>query len=55
MVYNVLIKEVLLILLAFKKNKNEKRGIITMLVTGFIVLAYEEISSYLHNQRQKTL
>ena len=30
----------------------ENRGIITSLVTGFIGLAYEGISSYLHNKRK---
>ena len=33
----------------------EKKGIITSLVTGFIRLAYEGISSYLHTKRQKAL
>ena len=32
-----------------------KRGIITSLVTGFIGLAYEGISSFLHYRRQKAL
>ena len=31
----------------------QKRGIITMLVSGFIGLAYEGISSFLHNRRHK--
>ena len=48
-------KEIPLILLKFQKNKKGKRGIITSLVTGFIGLAYEEISSYLHDKRQKAL
>ena len=48
-------KEIPLILPTFKKNKREKRGIITTLVTGFIGLVYEGISSYLHNKRQKAL
>ena len=48
-------KEIPLILLNFQKNKREKRGIITSLVTGFIGLANEGISSYLHNKRQKAL
>ena len=36
-------------------EKKEKRNIITSLVTSFIGLAYEGISSYLHNRRQKAL
>ena len=51
--YNILTKDIPLILSTFKNNKKEKRGIITSLVTGFIGLAFEEISSYLHNKRQK--
>ena len=46
-------KEIPLILPNFQKNKKEKRDIITSLVTGFIGLAYEGISSNLHNKRQK--
>ena len=49
--YNILMKEIHLILTHFQRNKKEKRGIITLLVTGFISLAYEEISSYLQNKR----
>ena len=30
-------------------------GIVTSLITGFISLAYEGISSYLHYKRQKAL
>ena len=48
-------KEIPLILPTLIKNKREKRGIITTSVIGFIGLAYEEISSYLHNKRQKDL
>ena len=55
MVYHILTKEIPLILLAFKKIKKEKRGIITMLITGCIGLAYEEIFSYLHSKRLKAL
>ena len=35
-IYNILTKEIPLILLNFQKNKKEKRGIITSLVTGLI-------------------
>ena len=37
------------------KERKEKRGIITLLITGFIGLAYEGISSFLHNRRHKTV
>ena len=33
----------------------QKRGIITVLVSGFIGLAYEGISSFLHNRKHKAL
>ena len=33
----------------------ERRGIITSLIAGFISLAYEGISSFLHNRRHKAL
>ena len=36
-----------------EKNNKEKRGIIIIVVTGLIALAYEGISSYLHNKRWK--
>ena len=56
MVYDILTKNILLIYFQhLKKNKKEKRGIITLLVTGFIGLALEELSSYLHNKREKAL
>ena len=50
MVYDILTKEIPLILPTFKKNKKENRGIITLLVTGFIGLTIEELSSCLHNK-----
>ena len=43
-------KEIPLILPNLQKNRNEKRGMITSLVTGFIRLAYNGISSYLHTK-----
>ena len=43
-----------LILPTFNKNERHKRGIITSLVTGFIGLAYEGISSFLHYRRQNS-
>ena len=43
-----------LILAQFPTTK-EKRGNFTSLITGFIGLAYEGISSFLHNRRYKAL
>ena len=45
-----ILDEISLLLPNFPKTRQEKRGIITSLITGFIGLAYEEISSYLHNR-----
>ena len=53
-VHDILTKEIPLILPNFPKNR-KKRGIITSLVIGYIRLAYEGISSYLHNKTPKAL
>ena len=37
------------------KDRKDKRSIIASLISGLIGLAYEGISSYLHNKRQKAL
>ena len=47
--------ELALILPTFPKKDRQKRGIITSLITGFIGLAYEGTSSFLHHKRQKAL
>ena len=47
--------EISLILPELPKMRKEKRAIITLLVTGFIDLAYEGISSFLHKRRHKAL
>ena len=52
---DILTNELALILPTFPTQNREKRGIITSLITGFIHLAYEGISSFLHHKRQKTL
>ena len=44
-----------MVLPSFPKDRKEKRCIIASLVTSFISLANESISSYLHNKRQKAL
>ena len=36
------------------KDRKERRSIISLLITGFNGLAYEGISSFLHNRRHKT-
>ena len=55
MAHNILTNEISLILSNFSKDRKEKRGIITLLITGFIGLAREGISSFLHNRRHKAL
>ena len=53
--HKILIKEISLVLPSFLKDGKERRSIIGLLVTSFIGLAYEGISSHLHNKRQKAL
>ena len=55
MANDILTNEIALILPTFPKQDIKKRGIITSLITGFIGLAYEGISSFLHHKRQKAL
>ena len=52
---DILTNEIILILPTLNKNDGHKRGINTSLVAGFIGLAYEGISSFLHCRRQKAL
>ena len=52
---DILTNELALILPTFPTQDRQKRGIITSLITGFISLAYEGISSFLHHKRQKAL
>ena len=42
----------MLILPKFPKNRKEKKGIITSLISSFIGLAYEGISSFLHKRHK---
>ena len=44
-----------LILPTFTKQERQKRGILTSIITGFIGLAYDGISSFLHYKRKKAL
>ena len=59
--HDILTKEISLTLPNIPKDRKVKRSIIASLVilvtlvTGFIRLAYEGISIYLHNRRQKAL
>ena len=46
--HNILKNEIALILPMFTKTEKQKRGILTSIITGFIGLAYEESSSFLH-------
>ena len=39
----------------FSKQERQKRGIHTSIIKGFVGLAYEGISSFLHYKRQKAL
>ena len=54
-VHYILMNEISLILLNLPKIRKEKRGIITSLITGFIGLAHDCISSDLLNRRLKAL
>ena len=54
-VTDMMTNEIALILPTFNKHKRQKRGIINSLITGFIGLSYEGISSFLHYRRQKAL
>ena len=53
--HDILINELALILSTFTRQERKKRGILTSIITGFISLAYEGISTFLHYKRQKDL
>ena len=53
MAHNILENEINLILPQIPRK--QKHGLITMLVSSFIGLAYEGISSFLHHKRNKAL
>ena len=53
--HHILKNEVDLILPKFSKGQKNKRGIFSAIITGFIGLAFEGISSFLHNGRHKAL
>ena len=52
-VHNILEKEIKLLLPQVKRK--QKGGIVTTLVSSFIGLAYEGISSFLHHKRSNAL
>ena len=51
MAYEIITNELALILPTFPKEERQKKGIVTSLIIGFIGLAYEGISSFLHYKR----
>ena len=51
--HEILTKEIFLILQNFPTDRKEKRSIISLLITSLISLAYEGISSYLHNKNKR--
>ena len=54
-VHHILKNEVDLILPKFYMEQRNKRGIIGTIISGFIGLAFEGISSFLHHKRHKAL
>ena len=54
-VHHILGNEIDIVLPKFPENRKEKRYIFATLPSGFICLAYEGISSFLHNRRHKAL
>ena len=53
--YEIITNELALILSTIERQERQKRGIIITLITGFIGLACEDISSFLNYRRQKAL
>ena len=53
--HHTLKKEVDLILPKFYTHQKNKRGIFSMIITGFFGLPFEGISSFLHHKRHKAL
>ena len=54
-VHNILKNKVDLILPKFYTEQRNKRGIFGTIISGFIGLAFEGISSFLHHKRHKAL
>ena len=53
--HHILKNEVDLILPKFPEGRKRKRGIFSTIISGFVGLAFEGISSFLHNRRHKAL
>ena len=53
--HHILKNEVDLILPKFYTHQKNKRGICSAIITGFIGLVFEGISSFLHHKRHKAL
>ena len=53
--YEILTNKLALILPTFSKQERQKRCILTSIIMGFMGLAYEGISSFLHYKRQQSL
>ena len=52
---HILKNEVDVILSKFPEGRKSKKGIFSAIISGFIGLAFEGISSFLHNRRHKAL
>ena len=52
---HILKNEVNLISPKFPEGRKIKRGIFSVIISGFVGLAFEGISSFLHNRRHKAL
>ena len=53
--HHILRNQVVLILPKFYEGQKSKRGIFNVIISGFIGLAFEGISSFLHHKRHKAL
>ena len=53
--YHILKNKVDLILPTFSEGRMSKRGLFSTIISGFVGLAYEGISSFLHSRRHKAL
>ena len=51
--YEIITNELVLILPTLSKQERQKRGIVTSLIRGFIGLANEGASSFLHYKKTK--
>ena len=53
--HHILENEIDIVLPTFLKNRQEKRGIFATVISGFMGLTCEGISSFLHNRRHKAV